>query len=272
MGSSAKASSSAFTKLRHDSSRDKYYSWREPMLHLLQTKNLLGFINNDLPETTTEEWTRIDQLIRDSILETLSDGLVPTVAACRTSRDVWLRLETLFTQPSTAAHQEAEEEGYRWMPLALYNAALRGDWDATREILEGDPEASEARVAPNLDTALHIAVGTGKAIPYLRNLVSQMRDESLEVKNATGKTALHVAALMGNLEAAKILVHRHPGLLYSPDRYGYFPVVKAAMSAHRPTLQFFISHTKDDVVPNLYAQDHGVDLLECIIDAEFFGN
>ncbi|KAH6818365.1 hypothetical protein C2S51_001968 [Perilla frutescens var. frutescens] len=156
------------------------------------------------------------------------------------------------------------------MPLALYKAALRGEWDATRAILEQDPVLSEARVAPNLDTALHIAVGTGKAIPYLENLVKTITNDALFLKNSHGKTALHVAALMGNLEAARILVESLPNLLYEPDTWGVFPIVNAAMSAHRPTIDFFISQTKDNLDPNPYADDNGVLLLNTLIDSDFF--
>lgn len=57
------------------------------------------------------------------------------------------------------------------MPVELYKAALRGDWDTTERILDQYPEA---RVAPNLDTVLHIAVGTGEAFPYLTKLVNRV--------------------------------------------------------------------------------------------------
>lgn len=158
------------------------------------------------------------------------------------------------------------------MPLALYKAALRGDWDATRAILEQDPDAAEARIAPNFDTALHVAVGTGKAIPYLQELVNYMSPDSLELKNdSSGSTALNVAALRGNLAAAKILVGRRNELLYMPDTWGVFPIVKAAMSADRPTIDFFMSETRHDSEPNPYANDYGVLLVNTLIDSGFFG-
>lgn len=167
--------------------------------------------------------------------------------------------------------RKAEEAEYKALPLPLYKAALRGDWDATEEILIQHPDAAEARVAPNLDTALHIAVGTGRSIPYLQTLVDYMTDEELGLKNFHGYTALYVAARMGNLAAATVLVNRCPPLLYLPDKWGLFPVHKAAMCGHRPTLEFFISQTRDDLEHNPYAGDNGVLLLYSLIDSDFFG-
>lgn len=80
-----------------------------------------------------------------------------------------------------------------------------------------------------------------------------------------------MAALTGNVEAAKIMVQKRPDLLYLRDDKGYFPVVKAAMSVHRPTVDFFIAETKDDGATNPYASDDGVLLLIYLIDSEFLG-
>ncbi|CAA0807152.1 Unknown protein [Striga hermonthica] len=154
--------------------------------------------------------------------------------------------------------------------LPLYRAALRGDWATAKAILDGDPDAARARVAFTLETSLHIAVGTGKAIPFVVKLVELMPDEHLALKDELGFNALHVAALAGNTEAARILVSRLPDLLYVQSNNGSFPIHKAAMSAHKETLRFLISQTKDDVNPSPYVGDKGVMLLNDVIDADFF--
>ncbi|KAH6828539.1 hypothetical protein C2S53_013787 [Perilla frutescens var. hirtella] len=156
------------------------------------------------------------------------------------------------------------------MPLELYKASLRGNWDATRLILEQNHELSKARVAPTLNTAVHIAVGTGKAIPYLENLINTISKDALVLKNNHGQTALHVAARIGNLAAARILVHKLPALLHEPDTWGVLPILNAALSAHRPTIDFFITHTRDNLDPNPYDGDTGVLLLNTLINSELF--
>ncbi|KAH6779149.1 hypothetical protein C2S52_010386 [Perilla frutescens var. hirtella] len=269
------------TKLRLDSSREEYDSWKEAMLRVLESNNLVSFIDRKLPlplETNSQahkEWKHIDLIVKEWIFDSLSDQLKPIVIARKTAREVWFLLETNFTHPtpSPPSVHQGEDVVYKQMPLALYKAALRGDWDATEAILEQDPELAEARVAPNLDTALHIAVGTGRAIPYLEKLVNYMAPDLLAMKNSYNRTALHMAAVTGNLAAARILVSRRRDLLYVMDTWGQLPVVNAAMCDHPPTVDFFISQTiNDDFDRDHYVAQHCLLLLNTLIESEFFDN
>lgn len=52
---------------------------------------------------------------------------------------------------------------------------------------------------------------------------------------------------------------------------GLFPVHKAAISAHKETLEILISQTKDDLEINPYADASGLWLLCSVIDADCFG-
>lgn len=157
------------------------------------------------------------------------------------------------------------------MPVALYKAALRGDWEATKAILDQYSDAAEARIAPSLNAVVHVAVHTGRAIPYLQTLVNYVSDDILALKCGTGGTALDAAATVGNVAAARILVRRRRDLLYATDVFGYFPVLKAALSADRPTVEFFMAETKDDWGPNPFDHESGAMLLYTLITSDFFG-
>ncbi|KAE9448843.1 hypothetical protein C3L33_19256, partial [Rhododendron williamsianum] len=106
-----------------------------------------------------------------------------------------------------------------------------------------------------MDTALHIAVGVGKAnIHFVEKLVELMPVEALAFKNNGGATALHLAALVGNTEAAAILVDKHSPLLYidAPGIAGgndiMLPIHHAAVFGGRDTLSYFLDVTIDDRV------------------------
>lgn len=153
------------------------------------------------------------------------------------------------------------------MPLKLYKAALRGEWKETVEILKELHPDGEARAALNSgDRLLHIAVGTGKAIPYLRNLVDYISPASLDLRNGNGERALDVAARRGNVAAARILVEKRPDMVMS----GILLLVKAAAeSGHRPTTDFFMERMGPHV--DAHESDNGVLLLNALINSDFFG-
>ncbi|KAL8551808.1 hypothetical protein ACS0TY_000747 [Phlomoides rotata] len=242
------------------------------MLCLIESEDLLVFINGEVapPPSPSQDyvvWRRRDRSVKGWILGALSDQLIQLCVGFDTARDVWLNLENKCTQPPPADGQDKDYHEY----LALYKAALRGDWYTTKGILKQDPEAAEARVASTLETALHVAVGTGVALEFVANLVqATSSDEVLALKDRLGRNALHTAALTGNMAAARVLVGRAPALLYVEDHKALFPIHLAARSGHRSTLEFLISQTEDNFKPNPFADASGVLLLCFVIDADFY--
>ncbi|KAL0387850.1 UNVERIFIED_CONTAM: hypothetical protein Sradi_2666800 [Sesamum radiatum] len=154
--------------------------------------------------------------------------------------------------------------------LPLHTAALKGNWEAAKTIFDKDPEAKTARIDLMEATALHTAIRVGKAIPFVEKLIASMPNDSLTGKDRNGDTALNVAAAVGNIAAATILVQKKQDLLYIQNSVGNFPVQIAALYAQRDMLEYFISVTKDDRGENPYTGWPGLSLLIYVIDAEFF--
>ncbi|KAK6152015.1 hypothetical protein DH2020_014650 [Rehmannia glutinosa] len=276
------------SKLSGDKQSNNYSSWKQQMLCLIESQDLLRFVDGTIPPpqpplitTTTDDgktasskeyvmW-RTERLIKGWILGALDDTVLKTVANFASARDVWLELEKNFSEPKPAVADvppQTQEEWHNYLPL--YRATLMGEWDEAKRVIDRHPNAIKARIAFTLETALHIAVGTGKAIDFVEKLVDLMHDDLLGVKDELGYTALHVASLTGNTAAARILVGRRPDLLYVPSNVGEFPVHLAALSAHRETLWYLISETKDDVFPSPYLGETGLKLLCTVIDADIF--
>ncbi|XAR67191.1 hypothetical protein NMG60_11013659 [Bertholletia excelsa] len=122
-----------------------------------------------------------------------------------------------------------------WKYLPLNRAAVKGDWESARQIIQEDKEAATAIVNMHGETALHVVVGMGKAIHFVKELVKFMPKEALSMRNNLGQTALFLAAVVGYTEAATILLKEDPSLLYSRDNYGYLPAT-TAVYARRHTL------------------------------------
>ncbi|KAK3022807.1 hypothetical protein RJ639_047056 [Escallonia herrerae] len=154
--------------------------------------------------------------------------------------------------------------------LPLYKAALKGDWERARRFLNQDEDALTAKITALSMTVLHVVVGTGKAIHFVENLVNLMPSEALALYDDYGNTPLNVAALVGNTEAAVILMRKNPALLYMGNNRGWLPVHRAALNAHRNTLQYFLAAHKDNMDSKSLADQSGVELLVSVIDSGFF--
>ncbi|GFS33784.1 ankyrin repeat family protein [Actinidia rufa] len=96
--------------------------------------------------------------------------------------------------------------------------------------------------------------------------------EALELFDGKDYTALHVAAWAGNTTAAKVLVRKHPELLYiySP-RHHRLPIHVAARHGRKDTLSYLLNVTKDDhPVCKPYQEQSGIWLLMYAITSEFY--
>ncbi|KAI8019182.1 Ankyrin repeat-containing protein ITN1 [Camellia lanceoleosa] len=169
-----------------------------------------------------------------------------------------------------------------WKYLSLQKAALTGDWEEAKQIIDGDGDAITAKITPDAEIALHVAVATGKSIEFVTNLVDLMPVEALELNDSAGYTALNIAARFGNTEAAKILVAKHSDLLYIRNKYDWLPLHWAAQSAHKDTLSYLLMVTKPDCKTKKpiendlehmapFEDDSGVELPLLVIASGFYG-
>ncbi|KAL8508770.1 hypothetical protein ACS0TY_016115 [Phlomoides rotata] len=94
-----------------------------------------------------------------------------------------------------------------------------------------------------------------------------MTVEELEVRDRNGRTALHTTAITGNTAAARILVDRHPPMLYMTSEEGWFHIHDAAKGAHGDIIEFLLSRTAN---PSPIADYKCTILLSLVIDADFY--
>ncbi|KAL7089704.1 hypothetical protein ACP275_13G199900 [Erythranthe tilingii] len=164
----------------------------------------------------------------------------------------------VFTSPA--------RERYFTQFVPLHKAALKGDWEAAKELLIKDPSLVKDSLTEGGETALHISAVEGHSI-FVHNLLKLMEDSDIEILNKKGTTALCFAAAAGNLNIVKLMVHRNPNLptIRGPD--GVTPLYMAAFLGH--------THVADYLFPlsdfqSWTVQDQ-ITLLTTTIDSQLYG-
>ncbi|GKA55344.1 ankyrin repeat-containing protein NPR4-like protein [Tanacetum coccineum] len=167
--------------------------------------------------------------------------------------------------------KEAEEKAK--VHQSLYEAILTQNFDKVAVILRNREITVTVtdKITINGNTALHIAVGTTKKTKFLRQMLEEMADKStlLDMRNADGSTLLHVAAIVGNTDAAKILVEINHELLFSEDKEGQTPLSRALSNMHTYTYLFLLNtmNTRDVKLDPLFLGTSGDELLVNAISA-----
>ncbi|XP_038886803.1 ankyrin repeat-containing protein ITN1-like, partial [Benincasa hispida] len=151
----------------------------------------------------------------------------------------------------------------------LYRAAVTGEWDVAEDIFNQDTGAIISRITLLSETALHVAVGTGNNLDFVEKLVELMCERSLplKLKDSYGNTALAVAAIVGNVKAAKILVGKNKKLPLVKNKVNYSPLLLAAKYGHREMILYLLSVTKDEAV---FTGKAGARLLNLLITFDFY--
>lgn len=155
----------------------------------------------------------------------------------------------------------------------LYKAVLKGDLATVKSICDGDPLALEARITVDLDTALHIAVGTGMANHIVMYLLNKMSRHQLGLQNSSGDTVLSIAAIVGNTRAAIMIVTKQPNLPQIANHDGRVPLLEAARHAQKEMISYLLEVSGDYLQATEYSADKpGVFFMNLLVLAGFYGN
>lgn len=135
---------------------------------------------------------------------TLEEGMMQTDAVVELGRHV--------AQENQNQHQTVEN---RYLA-----AALRGNWQSAKAILEADRDAVRGSLTETRESVLHIAFAS-KHTAFVKDVVRFLTGEELERKNVDGDTALCFAAKSGTVKIAKEMVemnNRLPLIRSSEER------------------------------------------------------
>ena len=115
--------------------------------------------------------------------------------------------------------------------MDLYKALQIGNWNAAKEFLDRHPHALSAKITVTEKTALHVAAEAGH-VHIVEELVKQMSEENLEIKEIYGYTALAGAAYHGNYRIAECMLGKNESLVSIANNEGVIPVVLALYNGH----------------------------------------
>ncbi|KAK6243350.1 hypothetical protein QUC31_009759, partial [Theobroma cacao] len=131
-------------------------------------------------------------------------------------------------EPFAPAVTPSEEERTRYNYYRpLYLAALEGNWEAADGYFRDNvPDAFFAQISCTGMNALLVASCNGHT-KFVEMLVERMPEKALEMPGPGGYTALHHAAIGGNLKMAIALIRRNPQLTQITDNGGKTPLLLA---------------------------------------------
>lgn len=132
--------------------------------------------------------------------------------------------------------------------------------------------AVETSITLNADRALHVAVGTGTANHIVEYLLAKMSDDQVRLRNNDGNNVLGVAAIVGNVEAAKMIMGRLPELIDVKNNNNYVPLIEAARHGHKKMVKYLLPFSES----YLLSEDRTTDktrvfFVHLLIIAGFYG-
>ncbi|KAK2977132.1 LOW QUALITY PROTEIN: hypothetical protein RJ640_005782 [Escallonia rubra] len=276
-------------------SQINYFMWSNFIARLVEDQGLMGFINgtitappkkitvpDDSSPTGTKEvenedyikWKKTDLLLRGWILGTLNEDVLVHVHFLKTAKEVWAGLERVLRSqdpPDLVGHVVDMGEGKNISQyLPLHKAALAGDWETASTMIEKEPDAVRAIITGFEETALIVAVRLKERNAFVKNLLEKMLLRDVALAEKTGSTALHIAALVGNIEAAEMLVGKDPKLPNVGDINKALPIHRAALYGRREMVLYLFTVTKEDSELKPFEGESGGTLLRALISSGLY--
>ncbi|XP_052622874.1 uncharacterized protein LOC111903468 isoform X2 [Lactuca sativa] len=134
--------------------------------------------------------------------------------------------------------------------VPLYNASIKGDWEAAQAILDKhqDLDLVGYAISENYDTALHIAASakSSKLIEnFVENLVDKMTKEQLELKNDNDNTAFCLAAAGGNVKTVMTMLEKNGNLGDITGSNGMMPLYMASLFGKHEMVNYLYKNSRE---------------------------
>ncbi|KAL4364692.1 hypothetical protein AHAS_Ahas07G0031500 [Arachis hypogaea] len=127
----------------------------------------------------------------------------------------------------------------------IYKAAITGDWSKALRYNITDPTRLCCLLTKQGDTALHIAVSMEQT-SFVENLIDHMSLEDMQIRKVDGNTAFSMAAISGNLQIAKLLLHKNPGLVWIKGHKNMLPIELACWANQPLMVNYLFENTRLD--------------------------
>ncbi|XP_028763297.1 uncharacterized protein LOC114721601 [Neltuma alba] len=148
---------------------------------------------------------------------------------------------------SARPHEDSGEE--RAWKEDLCHAICGNKWSDAKAILDQNPNALTSVVSHNGRTALHVAAMIGH-VTIVEELLKLLPPQFLLTLDSDGNTALVMASwFSGNTEVAKCLVSKNSRVLEIPDMVGDLPVIVAFAKGYQEMGRYLYFVTPMECLP-----------------------
>ncbi|GJX25038.1 ankyrin repeat-containing protein [Tanacetum coccineum] len=226
--------------------KSNYHIWKAQMECLLRNHKMLGliYVRNDWPGTKSSELIiQYENLLNGWLIGSLKEELIrDSRIHDKGAKDIWRKLQELYddvdisSPTGTSPLTDTASQIFRYKIEAqniakkLQDATLERHWWKAKSILKNNIGATTLAISDNGDTILHLAVREGNNY-FVKELLNFIKDEEqVENRNSYGHTALHIAAIVGNKDAAELLVEKRPKLLEIEDGESNIPLICAYLN------------------------------------------
>ncbi|KAH7571969.1 hypothetical protein JRO89_XS04G0176600 [Xanthoceras sorbifolium] len=152
------------------------------------------------------------------------------------------------------------------------------DLKSREDLLKKNPTAATAELDEFGNTIFHLIVQESvnkETIMLLEQLVSEASQETLEIQNVSGLTALDIAASAGNTKAVQLFLNKNKSLLAKEiveETEILLPVHHAALWCRKETVEYLLSvmSTDDDQDLSGNPADYAL-LLKMLIESNLHG-
>ncbi|KAL8241212.1 hypothetical protein R6Q59_014567 [Mikania micrantha] len=287
MSTTASSSSPSFSKYPQPLYKDydlhyipklNYFNvnyWKLAMDDYIEANGLIGFINGSItppPEMINDEneqqlhwidqpdymqWKQMDDQVQLLILSTFQDGFWASLSSRytgKTAAELWSfiiqnvpRLP-LMTHPDRISYQTPEGQNLVRYNLPLFKACVESNMKDLQEILDKSPNVVRDFITGACETALIVACHRNMNTNFVEKLISLMSPQDLAMQTSFGRTAMFGAAVVGNVEAMKMMVDKNPDLPNITDIYNQLPIHTAAMAGEKHSVHYLLQVTGKDFI------------------------
>ncbi|KAE8124500.1 hypothetical protein FH972_019379 [Carpinus fangiana] len=234
--------------------KDNYGDWSVGIKSYLMAQDLWNIIESTIEppkqeddEAAFKDWSDKNFMALQLIQNSCGSDTVSEIKEIKSAKIAWNTLAEKYNVPKNTSTEKNMAGNVDY--IALIKAVHSGDWKSAKEFLKLHPSALSEKITFMGKTALHIAVAAGHT-HIVEEIVERMSEESLEIRDNDGCTALAETTSVGNHRMAECMLRKNKHLVSIGDVSGRIPVVMAIEFGYKDLARYLYSLTPlEDLMP-----------------------
>ncbi|KAK7290033.1 hypothetical protein RIF29_04154 [Crotalaria pallida] len=146
-----------------------------------------------------------------------------------------------FRRPSLELIEDTSQFFNKCVPLYKI-AALKGDWNAAKCMIDADNRLLKAAITKGWGTLLHAVAGTNH-VHFVEELIKLLDPYDLELQDFNGNTAFCYAAASGNIQIAAMMINKNGCVPHIRGGEGMTPLYMAALQGRSDMAWYLYNRT-----------------------------